>query len=564
MGNNCLHLSALACQPQGKARFAQHAGKSYSYNQWQQMVSAWAEQWRQSPAQQFALYTEAAYPFAIALFALLHAGKQVLLPGNNRPGTAAELAETCQLVGDWPSQALAANMLLEPVLHASVVLSPLNPWTTQLQLFTSASTGQAKLIPKCLQQLQTEIEVLEQLWGAQLGQADAVSSVSHQHIYGLLFSVLWPLLTGRVMISERINQLEALMAPATLAAYWIASPAFLKRLTAENDVSGFQLIFSSGGVLPALTQTQLAGNGYRVVEVYGSSETGGIAWRQQQACWQLFPALRLVAEQQRWRLYSPYLAQAPTSQEGSCLLDDQLSEVGAGQFKLLGRLDRIVKIEEKRLSLTELEQRLKALPSVLDAYCWLLPGVRQRIAGAVVLSAQGLEQLATDGRWAFTQHLRQQLAAYFELSVLPKAWLWLNHLPQTANAKIDQSLLNGLLAVERTQLPQVQQLIWAEQQISLALYVPANLRYFPDHFAQYPLLPGVVQLAWASYFGELLFNITLPFSQLEAVKYMQVIQPDLSMELVLQWKPSTQKLYFTFSSTQGQHSSGRIVYGALL
>jgi len=40
--------------------------------------------------------------------------------------------------------------------------------------------------------------VKEDLWGETLGKLPVISTVSHQHIYGLLFRLLWPFSSGRV------------------------------------------------------------------------------------------------------------------------------------------------------------------------------------------------------------------------------------------------------------------------------------------------------------------------------------------------------------------------------
>lgn len=54
-----------------------------------------------------------------------------------------------------------------------------------------------------------------------------------------------------------------------------------------------------------------------------------------------------------------------------------------GRFELLGRLDRIVKLEEKRISLPMLEQALVAHDWVLEARLGVAgkPGFARRLAG---------------------------------------------------------------------------------------------------------------------------------------------------------------------------------------
>src|SRR5690606_27170940 len=110
-----------------------------------------------------------------------------------------------------------------------------------------------------------------------------VSTVSHQHIYGLLFTVLWPTLTGRAVTPQRLEYPEEL--ERDLAAHdsvLISSPAHLKRLFGGRRwATQARAIFSSGGPLGA-DASKLAAEvtGLAPIEVFGSSETGGIAWRQ--------------------------------------------------------------------------------------------------------------------------------------------------------------------------------------------------------------------------------------------------------------------------------------------
>jgi len=610
---------------------AYHAGQYYSAGQFANTVKYWAEKLQAQPYRHYALYTEDAYPFAVLLFALLHAGKQILIPGNNCPGTAEQLSPDCQLLGDWHSGE-DFDFCLDAPVSSSRPLSPLNPLDRQLVIFTSGSTGQAKPIAKCLNQFQLEIATLEKQWGELLGDAAALATVSHQHIYGLLFRVLWPLSAGRCFHSQAyINPETLINAIQHGPAYWIASPAHLKRLDRQSPWDGIRClkaIFSSGGALPeSAAQQILSGCGQAVIEVYGSSETGGIAWRQQDQAWTLFPGMALSCIDGKWFLHSPYLenrsientkpspegegwvrgnhnkekslfesphpnlimpdspVRHPTGEcksapggfvpqgEGAATiksrlpgagkgfqLDDQITLFDDGCFMLHGRSDRIVKIEEKRLSLAELEQRLINEPWIDDAHALVINKSRDVVAVAMVLSQQGTEQLQAQGRGRFIKQLRRTLASWFESVVLPRKWLFVNSMPLTNQGKIEQQLLKKLLDFDSRKFPQAINLETSADCVRLDLRVPEDLLYFPDHFADYPILPGVVQLAWAEHFGKLFFGIDKPFSHMEAVKFTQVIRPGDELTLVLDWKAEPGKLYFNFSSERGTHSLGRMVY----
>lgn len=557
MSDNLIPLSD--CLSQIKHRrtpIAYHAGHYYTGEQFHAAVTAWTQRFKAQSTQDYALYTEAAYPFAVLLFALFHAGKKVWLASNNRPTTAQQLQQHCQLIGDWTIQQDAAIGWADS-FGSDITLSPLNPTDTQLIIFTSGSTGDAKPIIKQLAQLQCECSTLENYWGKQLADSEVLSTVSHQHIYGLLFRVLWPLFAGRCFHSACYLNPESLIDNAQdNAACWIASPAQLKRLAVDSPwqgISKLTAIFSSGGALPAAAAQQIFQHSNQaVIEIYGSSETGGIAWRQQSAAWTLFNGMSLIKTADQWQLTSPYLPE-------SVMLDDQLSLQANGQFMLHGRLDRIVKIEEKRLSLTELEHCLLATPWLSEAFTLLISTHRDLIAAAVVLTDAGQQQLATVGRNHFIQQLRATLHQRFEAVLLPKKWLFFNSLPLTTQGKIDQPLLMQLFNTDQTKLPQLQSINSHLNNIKLGLKVPASLIYFPDHFANYPILPGVVQIAWVAHFGKLFFALEQPFLTLEVIKFAKLIHPNDELTLTLHWKPDTGKLQFSFSSPQGIHSSGRLL-----
>jgi len=552
---------------------ASHAGQYYSTQQFLNAVKHWTEQFIEQPFKRYALFTEDAYPFAVLLFALLQAGKQIWLPGNNRPGTLELLSQDCQLLGDWQTSE-KFDYCLDAPANATQPLAPLNIQAKQLVIFTSGSTGQAKPISKSLKQFQFEIEILEKLWGAQLGNATALATVSHQHIYGLLFRVLWPLSAGRCFYSQAfINPETMIHAAQQQSSYWIASPAHLKRLDKQSPwegISELKVIFSSGGALPEHDAKQILDCcGQAVIEVYGSSETGGIGWRQQTKEWTLFSGLSLSNNKENWILQSPYLEVSPQENEGfreAFQLEDQITQLDDGRFLLHGRTDRIIKIEEKRLSLAEVEQRLKALPWIADAHALVISKSRDLVAVAVVLSDQGLESTRNQDRSGIIKELRNALSAWFEVVLLPKKWLLVNTIPLTTQGKVDQELLKSLLLVpicvqgKRKKFPQVLTLEINQEAIVLGLKVSEDLLYFADHFAAYPILPGVVQLAWAEYFGKLFFAISKPFSCMDTVKFLKTIQPGDELTLTLSWKAEMAKLYFNFSSKQGIHSSGRMVY----
>ncbi len=100
--------------------------------------------------------------------------------------------------------------------------------------------------------------------------------------------------------------------------------------------------------------------------------------------------------------------------------------------------------------------------------------------------------------------------------------------------------------------------------VALKLEISAELAHFDGHFPEQPILPGVTQIFWAEHFCREYLGTIIPmekfFSHLEAVKFQQLIRPEERVELLLEYKPEKQKLYFQYRSTEHQLSSGRLVY----
>ena len=548
---------------QATTKIAYHAGHYYEADKFYSAVNGWIKQLQTQPFERYALFTEDAYPFTVLLFALFHSGKEVWLPSNNRPGTAHQLQQQqCQLIGDWAIDRSFDYKLIscDPCV---LPLSPLNRHDIRMVIFTSGSTGEPKPIQKSLFQLQLEIINLQELWGDQLAHTEVLATVSHQHIYGLLFRVLWPLSVGRCFHSHTYINPETLVnSIQNVSACWIASPAHLKRLDQSSpwqNIGKLTAIFSSGGVLhETVTQQIKTYSGQQVIEIYGSSETGGIGWRHNDKSWQLFKGLQLKAIDGRYWLQSPYLLMSHESD--GFQLDDQISLLDDGRFIFYGRTDRIVKIEEKRLSLTELELRLFDMSCIIDAYAITITKNRDVVGVGIALSEAGFEELKLKGRNVFIKKIRSYLNQWFEAVVLPRKWLFVDSLPLTNQGKVDQHLLKTLLEADNKKLPLVQTLNVILGSVELTLKVPTELVYFRDHFVNYPILPGVVQIAWAEYFGKLFFVIDQPFSLMEVIKFIKIIQPGDELKLKLNWNGSTGKLHFNFHSDCGSRSSGRLIY----
>lgn len=509
--------------------------------------------------QRLALYLDDAGDLAIALLAAWRAGIAVLLPGDAQPQTRQRMSTQCDL---WLDN---LDGLLSPE-SAALPPAPLELDPCRLTLCTSGSSGEAKLIDKSLRQLANEVEALEQLWGEQLGQATILGSVATQHIYGLLFRVLWPLCSGRAFLRRAQPfpedlQRESLATGNDFA--WVASPALLKRMGDNLNwpaLRAVRQVFSSGGALPSETAAELQDLlGQWPTEIYGSSETGGIAWRQGGELWTPFAGVELGQNAEgALHLTSPYLPAGHREQTA-----DAVELRADGRFALRGRLDRIIKLEEKRISLPMLEQALSSHEWLSDARLGVVQEGRAYLGALVALSPAGLHALRNQGRKTVTETLRRHLAGHCEAIALPRRWRLLAQLPYNNQGKLAQATVEALLAAPRP--TQVEPLSAVEQdgEWQLELVVPLDLAHFTGHFPQTPVLPGVVQVDWAQQLARSLIKDLPPrFSGMEVLKFQQLVRPGDQLQLTLRFDTARGKLYFAFRNGEAPCSSGRILLGA--
>jgi acyl-coenzyme A synthetase/AMP-(fatty) acid ligase len=377
--------------------------------------------------QRAALFCQDSYNFVVGLFGLLHAGAAILLPPNGQPGTVTALSKRFdRLVGDEFLEGLAGGSMdlvslptEEPILH----------------FFTSGSTGEAKCVTKTLGMMERELAALEPVWSGDDGPV--LATVTHQHLYGLTFKIFLPLTSGRPFTTETHEVWETLLAALPHGATVISSPAHLSRLSGLAPLPALSRpsrILSAGAPLSAAAAAESAAIlGCVPTEIFGSTETGVVSTRRQWIGgepWSLLPGVEMRTDDDgRLFLRAPHIA-------GSQWLAtaDRVSPLPGG-FHFRGRLDRVVKIEGKRIDLAEVELALLRQPWVEAAAVALLPDAPVRLAAAIVPSRAGADQLAKLGAFRFGRLLRRELSDTQEAAAMPKLWRFVTALPVTAMGK---------------------------------------------------------------------------------------------------------------------------------
>ncbi|UUE92319.1 AMP-binding protein [Comamonas thiooxydans] len=565
--NSGLTLAQVAL-PQSRAAthaVARLATGMIAHAQWVRKVQSWCAALQQVPGQDVALYLDDPLDFAAALWGAWHAGKTPVLLGDAQPQTLAQLLpQVSACVGQLPGS-------IGPALVAAVVdavaLQPLDMAKVRVVLFTSGSTGAPERIEKHLAQLDAEVHALQSVFGADISAEDVqvLATVSHHHIYGLLFRVLWPLSAGRLLGTGFARYPEELvqLLKATPSSLLVSSPALLGRLPVQLDwpgaAKGLRGVFSSGGPLSAEASAhaqQLLGQS--PTEVFGSSETGGIAWRrraEQGDTWQALPGVALrVQGNGQLAVRSAHLPDASSWWETV----DCVEASGDGHsFVLLGRSDRVVKIAEKRVSLTAMERCLQAHAWVQQARAVVLEGGDSsgRVGMVAELSEAGWQALQQQGRRATGRALRAVLAEVVELVALPRSWRYVAQLPVNAQSK---TTLHSLQTLFNPVVPQPEWLERSATQATAQLQVQPQLRVLEGHFPGAALVPGVAQLHWVVSLGTQAFGLSEQFADAQLLKFQQPILPGDTVQLQLQWQSDSGTLQFVLSSDRGTHASGKL------
>lgn len=505
---------------------ARHGALDISAGALRAAVLSLAEDLRKEKGAVF-LYCEDAAHFTAGLLGALIARREIFLPAHSAPAYLAE-------IGAGP-QNFVSDLSAFDGKHVSIAEDgnagalPAIP-DGRIGFFTSGTSGDPKLCMKAMSQLSAEVTVLRDLWGAPAGTV--VGTVSHQHIYGLLFRVLWPLASGSVFFSRVHETWESVAESAGEHSTIVSSPAHLGRIppaVALRHTPAF--IFSSGGPLsPEAARGAHVQFGCLPTEVLGSTETGGVAWRQQaepETAWTPLPRVEVSRDADgALTVLSPF-----TGSPAPVPMGDAVEFLDDGRFRLKGRLDRIVKVEGKRVSLPRVEEALRELPGIDDAVAVDLPERGGALGAVVVLSGGERDALSALGRFRYSRKLRAALRGRLEPMELPRFWRFAAEVPQNSQGKRIAAVIRSLF--RSPELPQIEAEHRDGDKVEFALLLQPELRWFEGHFPDRPILPGVAQLHIASVLAERIWGIEFPGHDMSRVKFRHVMQPGERVSLSL-------------------------------
>ena len=282
---------------------------------------------------------------------------------------------------------------------------------------TSGSTGQPKHVEHTIADLFEEVVAFSKVLGP-IQQVCAL--VPPHHIYGFLFTVLMPSHLGVEVVDRRGAAPGSTLGHCTQGDLVVATPytwGFELASGATVDVSVQGLTSSS----PAPRELWLDAHRAqlkRLIEIYGSSETAGIGWREDGASpFQLLPHLNLTNSRQIVRT-SGILLDPPDR------LDWEHDQEG---FRPAGRLDAQVQVGGVNVSPMAVAAELETVDGVAEVAVRLDRGIG-RLKAFVVASPEAPVNLR--------QHLNRHALHNLPAPARPTRIDFGPRLPRTALGKL--------------------------------------------------------------------------------------------------------------------------------
>ena len=180
-----------------------------------------------------------------------------------------------------------------------------------------------------------------------------------------------------------------------------------------------------------------------ITEIYGSTETGGVAARnisEHTDSWKAFDIVKWKLTGSRLSVKSDFTSpEMQRDADGFCLTGDEAREDKDKRFVLLGRADGVVKVAGKRVDLLDIQNKIKTLPTVSDAVVVTLPTEKGRESIIAAIVACDLTET----------HLKKLLMDRLEPYAVPRRVKIVSSIARTATGKIDRHRIEQLLAVKK-------------------------------------------------------------------------------------------------------------------
>ncbi|MGX3044148.1 AMP-binding protein [Helicobacter sp. T3_23-1056] len=519
-----------------------------------------------------------------------------------------------------PQKSLSHKESLSHTANTNISLS-----NAQFFIQTSGSSGEPKFIAKNLYQMICEARFLAGFFTLNSkndnnkSEVVFIGAIPHRHLFGLTFKVFLPLVCGGVVLREQILSHHLLVEALDTHknAILLASPTVLEIMLKDeiSYIKSPKIIICAGSPLDSHTrdglqkrfnakQKQTLQN---IISIYGSSETGVIGYQDSKttshpidksqnhsSTFCAFPPVRLELDfAQRLVISSDWLdsfegENAKFLSNDCAKIYDNNAKDSKVVFTLLGRYDRIIKLNEARISLDFVESVLKNHSFIDNVRVGVLKG-QKRLSAIITLTNEGKNAFRTQGKKGIKSALKPLLDSASKDSNISlvsalRYFIIRSALPYNAQGKItlkdfeicarEKIVPEFRIVQDEKPKMQIKSSNSSESSKSskssksngsceakscvLESYIDEGCFYFDGHFGSFPLVPGFVELGFALQNASKYLGIKLEsISQIQSVKFSAFLRPcDMArLELVCAYN----RLDFSLYANEKICASGKVL-----
>jgi acyl-coenzyme A synthetase/AMP-(fatty) acid ligase len=388
------------------------------------------------------------YAFAVGFGAALMRGQISLLPSTHTEELIAKLATTyphtyCLTDEVDCSIQLPQKNMSSWLLQAQPLMELIVPHFPAEQLaalvFTSGSTG----LPVAHRKTWGKLVINVQSEGKRLGVVagsgySIVGTVPPQHMYGFESTVLIAMQNACAFESSKPfypADIERVVSHTPRPRALITTPFHLRALLTElESPARVDLLVSATAPLAVslavLAERKMAD---KLLEIYGSTETGQLATRRTTETydWMPFDGIQISQKEEKFFANGEQI-------EGSVEINDRL-ELKNDNFILHGRTVDMVNIAGKSTTLGYLNHQLLSIPGVEDGAFFAQSETTEGLGNTSRLAAVVLAPLHT------LESLQLALRKKIEPAFLPRPLKLVQSLPRNATGKLPQAELLKLV-----------------------------------------------------------------------------------------------------------------------